>query len=178
MIHENNETRWYVVHTYSGYENKVKTNLEKIIENRGISHLITDVRIPTETVEETKSNGEIKTYERKLFPAYVLVKMIMSDETWHVVRNVTGATGFVGPGSRPVPLTDEEVAALGVETVVQKELSFTVGSNVKIISGPMAKFSGVVDSISEDNKKVKVNVSVFGRVTPVELDVSDIELEN
>ena len=177
MIHENRETRWYVVHTYSGYENKVKTNLEKIIENRGISDMIMDVKIPTETVVETTATGETKTKEHKLFPAYVFVKMIMTDETWHVVRNITGATGFVGPGSRPVPLTDEEVEALGVETVRQKELSFKVGDNVKITSGPMAGFSGVVQQISDDNKKVTVNASVFGRSTPVELDVSNIESE-
>ena len=177
MIHENRETRWYVVHTYSGYENKVKTNLEKIIENRGISDMIMDVKIPTETVVETTATGETKTKEHKLFPAYVFVKMIMTDETWHVVRNITGATGFVGPGSRPVPLTDEEVEALGVETVRQKELSFKVGDNVKITSGPMAGFSGIVQQISDDNKKVTVNASVFGRSTPVELDVSNIESE-
>ena len=153
MIHENTETRCYVVHTYSGYENKVKTNLEKIIENRGISHLITDVRIPTETVTETNASGETKTTEHKLFPSYVLVKMIMTDETWHVVRNITGATGFVGPGSRPVPLTDAEVEALGVESVVQKELAFKVGDSVKIIGGPMSGFSGTVAEISSDNKK-------------------------
>ena len=177
MIHENRETRWYVVHTYSGYENKVKTNLEKIIENRGISDMIMDVKIPTETVVETTATGETKTREHKLFPAYVFVKMIMTDETWHVVRNITGATGFVGPGSRPVPLTDEEVEALGVETVRPKELSFKIGDNVKITSGPMAGFSGVVQLISEDSKKVTVNASVFGRSTPVELDASNIEPE-
>lgn len=177
MIHENRETRWYVVHTYSGYENKVKTNLEKIIENRGISDMIMDVKIPTETVVETTATGETKTREHKLFPAYVFVKMIMTDETWHVVRNITGATGFVGPGSRPVPLTDEEVEALGVETVRPKELSFKIGDSVKITSGPMAGFSGVVQQISEDSKKVTVNASVFGRSTPVELDASNIEPE-
>lgn len=177
MIHENRETRWYVVHTYSGYENKVKTNLEKIIENRGISDMIMDVKIPTETVVETTATGETKTREHKLFPAYVFVKMIMTDETWHVVRNITGATGFVGPGSRPVPLTDEEVEALGVETVRPKELSFKIGDNVKITGGPMAGFSGVVQQISEDSKKVTVNASVFGRSTPVELDASNIEPE-
>jgi len=177
MIHENTETRWYVVHTYSGYENKVKTNLEKIIENRGISHLITDVRIPTETVTETTASGEIKTAEHKLFPSYVLVKMIMTDETWHVVRNITGATGFVGPGSRPVPLTDAEVEALGVETEKQAELAFKVGDSVKIIGGPMTGFSGTVAEISSDNKKVTVNASVFGRITPVELDAANIEPE-
>ncbi|MBQ0125152.1 MAG: transcription termination/antitermination factor NusG [Clostridiales bacterium] len=177
MINENKEPRWYVVHTYSGYENKVKTNLEKIIENRGLSDLIMDVRIPLETVVETTASGETKTTEHKLFPAYVLVKMIMSDETWHVVRNITGATGFVGPGSSPVPLTDKEVEALGVEAERQKDLSFAVGSSVKIIGGPMAGFSGTVQEISADSKKVTVNASVFGRITPVELDAVNVEPE-
>jgi len=177
MIHENNETRWYVVHTYSGYENKVKTNLEKIIENRGISHLITDVKIPVETVVDTGANGETKSAEHKLFPSYVLVKMIMTDETWHVVRNITGATGFVGPGSRPVPLTDKEVEALGVETERQKGLSFSVGDTVKITGGPMVGFSGTIQAISPDCKKITVNASVFGRITPVELDASNAEPE-
>lgn len=175
MIHENKETRWYVVHTYSGYENKVKTNLEKIIENRGISHLITDVRIPTEAVIDTSAEGEKKSSEHKVFPSYVFVKMIMTDETWHVVRNITGATGFVGPGSRPVSLTDKEVEALGVETQREKDLAFAVGDSVKITSGPMTGFSGTVQEISPDHKKVTVNASVFGRITPVELDASNIE---
>jgi len=177
MIRENTETRWYVVHTYSGYENKVKTNLEKIIENRGISDLISDVRVPIEVAEETTASGETKTSEHKLFPSYVLVKMIMTDATWHVVRNITGVTGFVGPGSRPVPLTDEEVEALGVEAGKATELAFSVGDSVKIIGGPMAGFSGTVQEISSDMKKVTVNASVFGRITPVELDASNIERE-
>ncbi len=177
MIHENTETRWYVVHTYSGYENKVKTNLEKIIENRGISDLISDVRVPIEVSEETTASGDTKTSEHKLFPSYVLVKMIMTDATWHVVRNITGVTGFVGPGSRPVPLTDSEVEALGVEKERHAELSFSVGDSVKIIGGPMSGFSGTVQEISADFKKVTVNASVFGRITPVELDASNIERE-
>lgn len=177
MIRENSESRWYVVHTYSGYENKVKTNLEKIIENRGISDLISDVRVPLEITEETNASGETKTSEHKLFPSYVLVKMIMTDATWHVVRNITGVTGFVGPGSRPVPLTDAEVEALGVETERPAELSFAVGDSVKIVGGPMAGFSGTVAEISADFKKVTVNASVFGRITPVELDAANIEPE-
>ncbi|MCQ2770443.1 MAG: transcription termination/antitermination protein NusG [Clostridia bacterium] len=176
-MQENKDARWYVVHTYTGYENKVKVSLEKIIENRGLSDEITDVRIPTETVEGKNSKGEPKTYERKLFPSYVFVKMKMSDSTWHVVRNITGATGFVGPGSVPAPLTDAQVESLGFENVVKAAPRFNVGSNVKIISGPMSGFSGTVDEIFADNKKVKVNVSVFGRVTPVELDVSDVQLD-
>lgn len=110
------ELKWYILHTYSGYENKVKTTLEKLIENRGIQDMISDVIVPTATVETTTASGEAKTKEEKLFPSYVLVKMMMTDETWHIVRNITGATGFVGPGSRPVPLSDAEVEALGVDT--------------------------------------------------------------
>ena len=167
------DAKWYIIHTYSGYENKVKTNLEKIIENRGLQNLIGDVKIPMETVVEA-DNGEEKTKEMKMFPCYVLVKMIMTDDTWHVVRNVSGVTGFVGPGSRPIPMSDDEVAALGVETTVS-ELSFTAGDSVKIKDGPMAGFPGKVAEISPDKKKAKVTVSVFGRETPVELDCSVLE---
>ena len=174
-ISSNNESRWYVVHTYSGYENKVKTNLEKIIENRGISHLIMEVKVPVEKVIETNADGVQKEVEVKIFPSYVLVKMIMTDETWHVVRNITGSTGFVGPGSRPVPLTDSEVEALGVETYVESS-RFTIGDNVKITVGPMSGFTGKVNSISENGKKITVLASVFGRETPVELDSSSIEI--
>ncbi len=174
-ISSNNEPRWYVVHTYSGYENKVKTNLEKIIENRGISHLIMEVKVPVEKVIETNADGVQKEVEVKIFPSYVLVKMIMTDETWHVVRNITGSTGFVGPGSRPVPLTDSEVEALGVETYVESS-KFAIGDNVKITVGPMSGFTGKVNSISENGKKITVLASVFGRETPVELDSSSIEI--
>lgn len=175
MNDNSKDAKWYVVHTYSGYENKVKTNLEKIIENRGISHLITDVKIPIETVIETTAGGEQKETESKLFPSYVLVKMIMTDETWHVVRNITGATGFVGPGSRPVPLSDAEVEALGVDTRVTS-VNFGVGDEVKIINGPMTGFSGVIKEVSQDGRKVTVLASIFGRETPVELDSSGIEV--
>ena len=165
--------RWYVAHTYSGYENKVKTNLEKIVENRGLHHLIMDVQIPVETVEER--NGEnVKEVEEKVFPCYVLIKMVMTDESWHVVRNITGVTGFVGPGSRPIPLTDEEVAAIGVEKSVVT-LDFEVGDSVRIISGAIEGFIGRVETISEDKKKVVVMASMFGRETPVELDANCIE---
>lgn len=167
------DAKWYIIHTYSGYENKVKTNLEKIIENRGLQNLIGDVKVPMETVVEVE-DGEEKTKESKMFPCYVLVKMIMTDDTWHVVRNVSGVTGFVGPGSRPIPMSDDEVAALGVETTVS-ELSFTAGDSVKITDGPMAGFPGKVIEISPDNKKAKVTVSVFGRETPVELDCAALE---
>ena len=165
-----NETTplWYVIHTYSGYENKVATNIEKIVENRGLQNMIFDVRIPTETVVE-KTEKEEKEIERKLFPSYVLVKMVMNDESWHIIRNTTGVTGFVGPGSRPVPLTDEEVEALGVEVRVI-EIHFSVGDSVRICDGPLSGFIGIVDAISEDKKKVNVTASLFGRETKVELD--------
>lgn len=165
--------RWYVAHTYSGYENKVKTNLEKIVENRGLHHLIMDVQIPVETVEE-RNGDNVKEVEEKVFPCYVLIKMVMTDESWHVVRNITGVTGFVGPGSRPIPLTDEEVAAIGVEKSVVT-LDFEVGDSVKIVSGAIEGFIGRVESISEDKKKVVVMASMFGRETPVELDANCIE---
>ena len=169
------EMRWYVAHTYSGYENKVKTNLEKIVENRGLSNLIKDVRVPVEISVENEGTENEKEIENKVFPSYVLVKMVMTDETWHVVRNIRGVTGFVGPGSKPVPLTDDEVAAIGIDTRVT-ELSYKVGDSVKITGGPLSGFVGVVEEISEDKKKIKVIASMFGRETPVELDSDSVEL--
>lgn len=163
---------WYVVHTYTGYENKVLQSLEKIIENRGISELIQAVKIPTETVTELTENGE-KEIERKLFPSYVFVKMIMNDEMWHIVRNTTGVTGFVGPGSRPVPLSEEEVEKLGVDPRVI-EVRFAVGDSVRICAGPLSGFIGVVDEISADKKTVKVTASMFGRETKVELGSMEV----
>jgi transcription termination/antitermination factor nusG len=178
MSENANAAKWYVVHTYSGYENKVKTNLEKIIENRGISHLITDVRIPVELTSETNAEGVTKESESKIFPSYVFVKMVMTDETWHIVMTITGATGFVGPGSRPVPLTDKEVEALGVDSAAKTATtSFKVGDSVSIKSGPMSGFVGTISEISPDLKKVTVTASVFGRQTPVELDISSIAAE-
>lgn len=165
--------RWYVAHTYSGYENKVKTNLEKIVENRGLHHLIMDVRIPTETVEE-RNGDDVKEVEEKIFPCYVLIKMVMTDESWHVVRNITGVTGFVGPGSRPIPLSDEEVAAIGVEKTVIT-LDYEVGDTVKIVSGAIAGFVGRVEHISEDKKKVVIMASMFGRETPIDVDSNCVE---
>lgn len=172
-----NSAKWYVVHTYSGYENKVKTNLEKIIENRGISHLICEVKIPVELTSETNAEGVTKESESKVFPSYVFVKMIMTDETWHIVRNITGSAGFVGPEGRPVPLTDKEVEALGVDTVREAAPQFSPGDSVVIRSGPMAGFAGTVSEISADAKKVTVIASVFGRQTPVELDITSISEE-
>ena len=168
------EPRWYVAHTYSGYENKVKANLEKIIENRGLQDVIMDIRIPVEVIKEDagvdeNGNPVEKEIENKIFPSYVLVKMKMSDATWHVVRNIRGVTGFVGPGSKPVPLSDEEVAAIGVDTGEIK-LDYEVGDSVTVKSGPLKGYIGTVEEISEDRKKIKVLLSMFGRETPLELD--------
>ena len=170
---QTSEAKWYVVHTYSGYENKVKTNLEKIIENRGISHLITDVKVPSEIIVE-ESGDQRKEVESKLFPSYVFVKMIMSDETWHVVRNITGATGFVGPGSRPTPLSDAEVDALNIEEK-KVQLSFAVGDEVTICSDLFEGYTGTVQSISDDQKTVTVLVKRGRRDMPVELSIDEVK---
>ena len=166
--------KWYVVHTYSGYENKVATNLETIVENRKLQDLIQEIRIPTETVVEVKNNKK-REVERKIFSGYVLIKMVMTNETWYVVRNVRGCTGFVGPDSKPVPLNDDEVDALGME---KKEviLNYQQGDNVKIIDGPLDGFIGIVDSLDVDNNSVKVIISMFGRETPVELELDQVEI--
>lgn len=168
--------RWYVAHTYSGYENKVKANLEKIIENRHLEHLIYDVVIPVETVVE-KDGDEEKIVESKLFPSYVLIHMTMTDESWHVVRNITGVTGFVGPGSRPVPLTDEEVAALISTEHVSAENPLKVGDTVAIVSGLFAAFNytGTLSEISENGEDVTVMVSTPGRLMPVKLSIRDVK---
>ncbi|HHY77961.1 MAG TPA: transcription termination/antitermination protein NusG [Clostridiales bacterium] len=166
--------KWYVVHTYSGYENKVKANIEKIVENRNMQDVIFEVRVPTEERVEIK-NGKKKVTQKKIFPGYVIVKMIMTDESWYVVRNTRGVTGFVGPGSKPVPLTDEEVRSLGVEKVEVK-LDANVGDSVKVISGPFEGFVGEILEINNEKQKVKVLISMFGRETPVELQFSQIEI--
>ena len=165
--------KWFVVHTYSGYENKVKANIEKTIENRGLQDLIMEVQVPMEEVIETKDNKK-KSVMRKVFPGYVLIKMIMTDDSWYVVRNTRGVTGFVGPGSKPVPLTEEEVLAMGVETTVIN-VAFEVGDNVRVTSGPLESFIGVVEEINLEKKKVRVSVSMFGRETPVELEFTQVE---
>ena len=167
--------RWYVAHTYSGYENKVKANLEKIIENRGLGHLIFDIRIPVEVVIEKNGDTE-KEVENKLFPCYVYVKMIMNEESWHAVRNITGVTGFVGPGSRPTPLSDEEVAALSIEQEQQIKLSFTVGDTVTVCGGLFEGYTGAVQAISEDLKNVTVLIKRGNRDMPVELETSEVKL--
>ena len=165
--------RWYVVHTYSGYENKVATNLEKIVENRKLHDWIHEIRVPTETVVEIKDNKK-REVERKIFPGYVLVKMVMTDDSWYVVRNTRGCTGFVGPNGKPIPLSDEEVAALGVEKR-EIEVNYTVGDTVRITDGPLENFSGIVDEVDLDKNKRRVTISMFGRETPVELELDQAE---
>lgn len=167
------KARWYVVHTYSGYENKVKANLEKTIENRGLQDYLLDVQVPMEEVIETKNEKE-KTVLRKKFPGYVLVKMFMNDDTWYVVRNTRGVTGFVGPGSKPIPLSDFEVESMGiVEPLVSIDVE--VGENIRIVSGPLENFVALIQEINIERRKIKALVNMFGRETPVELDFNQIE---
>ena len=170
---ELSEAKWYVVHTYSGYENKVATDLEKMVENRKMQDLILDIKIPTETVKEIKED-KVREVERKIFPGYVLIKMIVTDDSWYVVRNTRGVTGFVGPGSKPVPLSDSEVEALGIE-VRGIEISYEVGDTVKVIDGPLAGFNGTVDEVEPEKDLVRVTVSMFGRETPVDLQLDQVE---
>ena len=170
------EKRWYVAHTYSGYENKVKTNLEKIVENRGLQDVIVDIRIPVETYIDNETGKEV---EEKIFPSYVLVKMVMTDETWHVVRNISGVTGFVGPGSKPTALTEAEVAAMGIEASAPKVVvNYNIDDTVEIKDGPLKGQKGILKEISDDKKKVTVIVNMFGRDTPFELDSNAITLAN
>jgi transcriptional antiterminator NusG len=166
--------KWYVVHTYSGYENKVASNLMTIVENRNLQEVIQDIKIPTEMVTEIKDNVK-REVERKIFPSYVLVKMVLNDETWHVVRNTRGATGFVGSGSHPEPLTDKEVENLGVEKH-EVEVNFVVGDSVRIVEGPLEGFIGTVDELELDKFRVRVIVSMFGRETPVELELDQVAM--
>ena len=165
--------KWYVVHTYSGYENKVKANIEKTIENRGMHDLFFDISVPMEDVVEKKGD-EQKVVSRKVYPGYVFIKMIMTDESWYVARNTRGVTGFVGPGSKPVPLSEAEVDAMGVEKRVIK-IDFGVGDNVRITDGPLESFVGIVEEINEEKQKLRVTVSMFGRETPVELEFHQVE---
>ena len=165
--------KWYVVHTYSGYENTVKATIEKHVENRNMHDLIDEVKIPLETVTEITDNGP-KVVERKVFPGYVLVKMIMTDESWHLVRNVRGVTGFVGSGTKAIPLTEEEVLALGMEKH-EVVVLYKVGDRVRISDGPLESFTGTVEEIDPEKNKVSVVVSMFGRETPVELELDQVE---
>ena len=168
--------RWYVVHTYSGYENTVKATIEKTVESRGLHNQILAISIPLETVTEITESGVSKTYDRKVFPGYVLVKMVYSDDTWHVIRNIRGVTGFVGTSSNdPTPLTEEEVYAMGVE---KKEIiiNYQVGDIVRILDGPLSTFTGTVENIEIDKNAVSVVVSMFGRETSVEFELDQVEV--
>ena len=166
--------KWYVVHTYSGYENTVKATIEKTIETRQLQDLIYAVSIPMETVTEITDNCP-KTYERKVFPGYVLVKMIMTDESWYIIKNVRGVTGFVGSGTKPTPLTEEEVLGMGVEKH-EVVVAYDVGDSVTITDGPLTSFVGIVDALDIDKNKVRVVVYMFGRETPVELELDQVEV--
>ncbi len=170
------ELKWYVAHTYSGYENTVAVSIEQAVENRNMHDLIAEVSIPMETVTEITENGP-KTVERKVFPGYVLVKMIMTDETWHLVRNIRGVTGFVGAANKAIPLTEEEILALGVEKREVK-VSYAVGDSVKITDGALESFIGTVEELDIERGKVRVVVSMFGRETPVELELDQVEALN
>ena len=168
--------KWYVVHTYSGYENTVKATIEKTVESRGLQEQILAVSIPLETVTEISESGVSKTYDRKVYPGYVLVKMVYSDDTWHVIRNVRGVTGFVGTSSNdPTPLTEEEVYEMGVE---KREIvvNYAVGDTVRILDGPLSSFTGTVETIEVEKNAVSVIVSMFGRETPVEFELDQIEV--
>ncbi|MGN1457553.1 MAG: transcription termination/antitermination protein NusG [Acutalibacteraceae bacterium] len=167
------EARWYVVHTYSGYENKVASNLKTTVENRGLENLIQEIRVPTEMVTEIKDNKP-KEVERKVFPGYVLVKMVMNDDAWYVVRNIRGCTGFVGPNSKPVALTDEEVDRMGFEEK-KIEVNYDVGDSVRIIDDRLEGSIGVVDVLDKQNDYVRVIIHMFGRETPVELKLNQVE---
>ena len=165
--------RWYVAHTYSGYENKVKDTLERAVENRGMQHLVQEVVVPMEEQIEIKDDKK-KTTLKKVFPGYVLIKMILTEESWYIVRNVRGVTGFVGAGGKPVPLTDEEMRSMGLEKM-PVNINYEVGDTVQVASGPLEGFVGVVEEINMEKEKVRVLVSMFGRETPVELEFSQIQ---
>lgn len=167
------EARWYVVHTYSGYENKVKANIEKTIENRHLEDQILEVRVPMEEVSEIK-NGVKKTAAKKLFPGYVLLNMIMNDDTWYVVRNTRGVTGFVGPGSKPVPLTVEEMEALGFNVEDKVLVDLEVGDEIVVIGGAWKDTTGVIQNINQQKQVITINVELFGRETPVEISFAEV----
>ena len=173
MADSNSETKWYVAHTYSGYENKVKVDIEKTIENRNLQDQILEVAVPVQSTVELK-NGVEKKIDRKIFPGYVLVHMVMNDETWYVVRNTRGVTGFVGPGSKPVPLSEEEIAMLGSR---EQEIlvDFKEGDSVVVVSGAWKDTVGVIKAINESKRLVTINVEMFGRETPVELSFAEVK---
>lgn len=168
------QAKWYVIHTYSGYEAMVKDNLEKLIENNNLQDHIVDIQIPTEETLEEKANGKKKLVERKKFPCYVFLKMIYSNDIWYLVTNTRGVTGFVGPQGRPLPLTDEEIARLGIEKIAV-DVDYAEGDTVRVISGPLESFTGVITELNAPAQKAKVNVTMFGRSTEVELDFVQIK---
>ncbi|RDY22629.1 transcription termination/antitermination factor NusG [Romboutsia maritimum] len=173
------ELKWYVVHTYSGHENKVKATIEKAVKTRGMEDCITQVVVPTEDVVETTKTGKEKTRQRKVYPSYVLVKMIITDESWYVVRNTKGVTGFVGPGSKPVPLSEEEVMAMGIDTtttkLVNSDIDLEIGDAVKVANGPFSGQVGVVEEINLENKEIKVCIDAFGKKTLFVVEFEGIE---
>ena len=169
--------KWYVVHTYSGYENAVKTSIEKFVTGRGMEDMILRIEVPMETVTEVTDSGATKEVERKVFPGYVLIKMVMTDDTWHLVRNVRGVTGFVGSANKAIPLTEEEVLAMGMEKH-EIVVRYNVGDHVNIVDGPLASFTGVVEEIEPEKNRVSVMVSMFGRETPVELELDQVEVQD
>lgn len=171
--HTDRNAKWYVVHTYSGHENKVKVNIEKIVENRGMQDLVLNIIVPTEETVEIK-NGQRKMKTRKMFPGYVLVKMVVTNESWYLVRNTQGVTGFVGHGSEPIPLTNEEVRRMGIEKVFVK-LDIDIGDSVKVINGPFESFIGVVEEVNMEKQILRVKISMFGRDTPVELEFGQVD---
>ena len=170
------EAKWYVVHTYSGYENKVKANIEKTIENRKLQDQILEVSVPLEDVIEVK-NGKEKTVQRKMFPGYVLLNMYMNDDTWYVVRNTRGVTGFVGPGSKPVPLTEEEMRNMGLKRDQEVVYEFEVGDTVQVVSGVWENTEGVVRLINHEKKSLTISIDMFGRETPVEIGFADVRVD-
>ncbi len=167
--------KWYVIHTYSGYENAVKAAIEKSINNLNLHDMVQRMEIPMETVTEVSEEGVVKEVERKVFPGYVLIKMVLTDNTWHLIRNIRGVTGFVGSANKAIPLTEEEVAALGVEKH-EIVVMYHVGDTVRITDGPLSTFKGVVEEIDPEKNKVSVLVSMFGRETPVELELDQVEV--
>lgn len=175
-INEKNQgPKWYVAHTYTGYENKVKDSIEKIVENRGLGHLIYDVKIPVVTSVEVDDKGEEKIVETKIFPSYVLVKMTMTDESWHVVRNITGVTGFVGPGSEPTPLTDAEIEKFNVE-VQTAEFRFKIGDSVEVVTGIFEGYNGTLQEISEDKKQLTILAHTERRDIPIMVETKDVRI--
>ena len=170
---EKEEPKWYVVHTYSGYENKVKTDLEKTIKNRELEDFFFDIVVPMEEQIEIK-DGKRKTNLKKVFPGYVLVKMIVTEESWYIVRNTRGVTGFVGSGTDPIPLTDEEIRSMGIDKT-EYNIDYDVNDSIRVIDGPLKDFIGVVQEINKEKNKVKLLVSMFGRETPVEVEFSQVQ---